>query len=129
MTDDNLPPVDENKLIAERRAKLDKLREAGIAFPNDFRRDVLADQLLTAYADRAPEWFDANEIRVKVGGRMMAKRIMGKASFAKIMDRSGQIQLFLQRDSLDAPWLGTHTHFSLARGVPQRSFGRREAAP
>ena len=55
MTDSNND--DENKLIAERRAKLDKLR-SGVAFPNDFRRDALADQLLTAYGDRAPEGFD-----------------------------------------------------------------------
>src|SRR5688572_33414313 len=74
---------DENKLIAERRAKLDKLRTAaaaGTAYPNDFRRDALADQLLTAYGDRPSEWFDKNVIRVKVGGRMLAKRVMGKAS-------------------------------------------------
>ncbi|HEY5809614.1 MAG TPA: lysine--tRNA ligase [Povalibacter sp.] len=100
MSDDTQVPPDENKLIAERRAKLDKVRSAGVAFPNDFRRDALADQLLTAYGARAPEWFEQNAIRVKVGGRMMAKRVMGKASFAKIMDRTGQIQLFLQRDSL-----------------------------
>src|SRR3954466_4411606 len=85
--------ADENKLIAERRAKLEKIRENRTAFPNDFRRDALADQLLTAYGDRAPEWFDANVIRVKVGGRMMAKRVMGKASFAKIADRTGEIQV------------------------------------
>ena len=100
MSDDTQLPPDENKLIAERRAKLDRLRSSGVAFPNDFRRDALADQLLTAYGERAPEWFDQNTVRVKVGGRMMAKRVMGKASFAKIMDRSGQMQLFLQRDSL-----------------------------
>ncbi len=93
---------DENKLIAERRAKLDKLRTTGTAFPNDFRRDALADQLLTAYDDRDSEWFDKNTVRVRVGGRMMAKRVMGKASFAKIMDRSGQIQLFLQGEPLGA---------------------------
>ena len=87
--------VDENKLIAERRAKLDRLR-SGVAFPNDFRRDALADQLLTAYGDRPTEWFETNTIRVKVGGRMMVKRIMGKASFAKVRDRTGEIQLFLQ---------------------------------
>ena len=98
--EDRLAPVDENKLIAERRAKLDKLRSAGIAFPNDFRRDSLAGQLLTGYDERAPEWFDKNEVRVSVGGRMMAKRVMGKASFAKIADRTGQIQLFVQRDAL-----------------------------
>lgn len=93
---DPTPPIDENKLIAERRAKLDKLRATGVAFPNDFRRDALADQLLLAYGERPPEWFEQNVITVKVGGRMMAKRIMGKASFAKIMDRSGQLQLFVQ---------------------------------
>jgi lysyl-tRNA synthetase, class II len=103
MTDET-QPQDENKLIAERRAKLDKVRAAGVAFPNDFRRDALADQLLTAYGEHAPEWFDKNLLRVKVGGRMMAKRVMGKASFVKIMDRSGQIQLFLQSDPLGATY-------------------------
>ena len=93
---------DENKLIAERRAKLAKLRTGGAPFPNDFRRDALADQLLTAYGDRAPEWLEQNPVRVKVGGRMMAKRVMGKASFVKIMDRSGLIQLFAQSEPLGA---------------------------
>lgn len=96
-------PPDENKLIAERRAKLDKLR-SGSAYPNDFRRDALADQLLTAYGDRPTEWFDKNVIRVKVGGRMLAKRVMGKASFAKIADRTGQIQVFAQSESLGASY-------------------------
>ncbi|NLG76479.1 MAG: lysine--tRNA ligase [Xanthomonadaceae bacterium] len=99
MTDDTIP-TDENKLIAERRAKLERLRLKGPAFPNDFRRDALADQLLTAYGDRAPEWFDQHTVRVKVGGRMMVKRVMGKASFAKLQDRTGQIQLFLQSETL-----------------------------
>ena len=97
---DPTPPIDENKLIAERRAKLEKLRAGGPAFPNDFRRDALADQLLTAYGDRPPEWFDTNTVRAKVAGRMMAKRIMGKASFLKLEDRSGQIQVFAQAASL-----------------------------
>jgi lysyl-tRNA synthetase, class II len=93
---------DENKLIAERRTKLDKLRSGatGAAFPNDFRRDALADQLLTAYGERAPEWFDGNEVRVKVGGRMMIKRVQGKTSFAKIADRTGILQLFVQAERL-----------------------------
>ncbi|MET0496783.1 MAG: lysine--tRNA ligase [Steroidobacteraceae bacterium] len=93
---------DENKLIAERRSKLDKLRTEGVAFPNDFRRDALADQLITAYDDREPAWFDQNVVRVKVGGRMMTKRVMGKASFAKINDRTGQLQLFVQSVSVGA---------------------------
>lgn len=96
------PAVDDNKLIAERRSKLEKLRQAGPAFPNDFRRDALADQLITAYGDRPAEWFDSHTIHVKVGGRMMAKRVMGKASFAKIADRTGEIQLFVQSAAVPA---------------------------
>jgi lysyl-tRNA synthetase class 2 len=90
----------DNHLIAERRAKLAKLREQGVAFPNDFRRDALAAQLLATYADRDSAWFEANPVRVRVGGRMMLRSVMGKASFARIADRSGQIQLFLQDSAL-----------------------------
>jgi lysyl-tRNA synthetase, class II len=91
---------DENPLIAERRAKLAKLRSAGVAFPNDFRRDALAGDLQAAFGERDDEWLVANPTPVKVGGRMMFKRVMGKASFAKIADRTGQIQLFLQAEAL-----------------------------
>lgn len=99
------PPQDENKLIAERRGKLDALRAvakaAGVpAFPNDFRRDVLANLLLVEYGDKPTEWFDANPVRVHVAGRMMIQRLMGKVSFAKLQDRTGLIQIFLQRDAL-----------------------------
>jgi lysyl-tRNA synthetase class 2 len=91
---------DENKLIAERRAKLAQLRAAGIAFPNDFRRDVLASQLQAAFGERDDAWLAAHPTRVRVGGRMMFKRVMGKASFAKLADRTGQIQIFLQQEAL-----------------------------
>jgi lysyl-tRNA synthetase, class II len=91
---------DENHLITERRAKLAKLRERGIAFPNDFRRDALAEDLLTAYGEKSAEALDASPIRVKVAGRMRAKRVMGKASFARLEDSSGAIQLFLQQQAL-----------------------------
>ncbi len=91
---------EENKLIAERRAKLHAARLEGGAFPNDFRRNALAAELLAAYAERDNEWLEANPVRVQVGGRMLFKRLMGKASFAKIADRSGQIQLFLQEATL-----------------------------
>lgn len=93
-------PSDENKLIAERRQKLNAVREKRNAFPNEFRRDSLADQLAIAYANKAAEWFEANPIHVKVGGRMMVKRVMGKSSFAKLQDRSGVIQIFLQSEAL-----------------------------
>jgi lysyl-tRNA synthetase, class II len=93
-------PVDENKLIAERRAKLAEARAAGQAFPNDFRRDALAGELHAAYGEREDGWFETNPTRVHVGGRMLFKRIMGKASFAKLADRTGQIQIFLQKEAL-----------------------------
>ncbi len=96
-------PADENKLIAERRAKLAALRERGAAYPNDFRRDALAGQLQQAFGERTGEWLEANPTRVTVGGRMLLKRVMGKASFANIADRTGQIQLFLQKDALGEP--------------------------
>jgi lysyl-tRNA synthetase, class II len=95
---------DDNSLIAERRAKLAKLRAGGVAFPNDFRRDALAGDLHAAFGERDDEWLVANPTPVKVGGRMMFKRVMGKASFAKIADRTGQIQLFLQAEALGSAY-------------------------
>src|SRR3984885_1070174 len=95
---------DENSLIGERRAKLAKLRAAGVAFPNDFRRDALAGDLHAGFGERDDDWLVANPTAVKVGGRMMFKRVMGKASFAKLADRTGQIQLFLQAENLGAAY-------------------------
>jgi len=91
---------DESHLIAQRRQKLAELRERGQAYPNDFRRDVLAEELHAQYDDADPEALEAESVRVAVAGRMMAKRVMGKASFAQLQDQSGRIQLFLQRDAL-----------------------------
>jgi lysyl-tRNA synthetase class 2 len=91
---------DENALIAQRRSKLTTLREAGNPFPNDFRRNAVAGELHAEYGDKDNETLEATPVRVKVAGRLMAKRVMGKASFAQLQDMSGRIQLFLQRDSL-----------------------------
>jgi lysyl-tRNA synthetase class 2 len=91
---------DENALIAQRRSKLQALREAGNAFPNDFRRNALAGELHAEYGERDNDALKAEPVRVKVAGRLMAKRVMGKASFAQLQDMSGRIQLFLQRDAL-----------------------------
>ena len=91
---------DENHLIAERRAKLAKLRETGDAYPNGFRRDALAADLQTSYAGKSAAALDAAAIRIKVAGRMRAKRVLGKASFARLEDSSGAIQIFLQQQAL-----------------------------
>jgi lysyl-tRNA synthetase class 2 len=92
--------TDENKLIAERRRKLAAMREEGAAYPNDFRRDSVAAELHAEYGDKEKSWFDAHAVRVKVAGRMMGKRVMGKLSFVHIQDMSGRIQLILRRDEL-----------------------------
>jgi lysyl-tRNA synthetase class 2 len=96
--------IDENKLIAERRAKLAELRAKGNPFPNDFRRNALAGELHAAFGERDAAWLEANPTRVRVGGRMMFKRVMGKASFAKLADRTGQIQIFLQQEALGSSY-------------------------
>ena len=92
--------VDENKLIAQRREKLTVMREQGNAFPNDFRRDTLAAECHEQYDSKTKEELQELDVKVSIAGRMMAKRIMGKASFAQVQDMSGRIQLFLQRDAL-----------------------------
>jgi len=98
VSDDN--KHDENALIAERRRKLDALREQGNAFPNDFRRNALADELHQTYGRHEDEHLREETVEVSVSGRMMVKRVMGKASFVKLQDRTGQIQLRLERDRL-----------------------------
>ena len=99
MTDQTSKP-DENKLIAERRAKLDALREQGNPFPNDFRRNAIAEELHQTFESHDKEALEEEKIEVAVSGRMMAKRVMGKASFINLQDRSGQIQVRLERDRL-----------------------------
>jgi len=91
---------DENSLIAQRRAKLEVLRKDGNAFPNDFRRNAVAGELHAEYGEKDNDVLEAEPVRVNVAGRLMAKRVMGKASFAQLQDMSGRIQLFLQRDAL-----------------------------
>ena len=91
---------DQNSIIQLRKEKLVKLRENGQAFPNDVHRDALAADLHGLYGNRSPESLEQEKVKVKVAGRMMAKRIMGKASFTHIQDSSGRLQLFLQKDAL-----------------------------
>ena len=87
---------DENQLIALRREKLGEMREAGVAFPNDFKREFYAADLHKKYEEFEKPWFNDNEVRVSVAGRIMLKRVMGKASFITISDTSGRIQVYAQ---------------------------------
>jgi len=110
----------ENRLIAERRAKLARLREAGNAYPNDFHRDALADELLAAYQSHSAESLAASPVEVRVAGRLMVKRVMGGTSFVKLQDRSGQIQLMLKRDRLGESVYGEFKKWDLGDIVAAR---------
>ncbi|HOX89674.1 MAG TPA: lysine--tRNA ligase [Burkholderiaceae bacterium] len=96
------PAADENQIIAERRAKLARIREAGIAFPNDFERTHLMGGLRARYESADQAALEAEAPAVAVAGRMMLKRVMGKASFATVRDGSGQIQFFLAPNEMGA---------------------------
>ncbi|WJY14392.1 lysine--tRNA ligase [Pectobacteriaceae bacterium CE90] len=91
---------DLNNELKARREKLAALREKGIAFPNDFRRDSISEQLHASYDDKENEELEALNLEVTVAGRMMTRRIMGKASFATLQDVGGRIQLYVSRDDL-----------------------------
>ncbi len=95
-------PVDDNQIVAERRAKLGEIRAAGIAFPNDFVPTHGAGALHEAHDARDGADIESDAIVVSVAGRMMLKRVMGKASFATIRDGSGAIQLYVQTDAIGA---------------------------
>ena len=92
---------DENKLIAERRSKLASLREEGNPFVNDFKPKDLAQNLHEEFDEVSNEALEEGNNGVSVAGRIMLKRIMGKASFVQLQDSSGQIQLFITRDELN----------------------------
>jgi lysyl-tRNA synthetase class 2 len=118
-----VPAVDENHVIAERREKLKALRassqsQGAVAFPNDFKPKHKAADLLAAHADKANEAFEAAPVNVVVAGRMMLKRVMGKASFATIQDGSGEhagsrIQLYVAKDAIGEELYEQFKHWDL----------------
>jgi lysyl-tRNA synthetase class 2 len=107
------PPADENQIIAERRAKLAVLRAAGQAYPNDFRRDALAGALHEEHDAQSNEELETLRTTVAVAGRMMLKRVMGKACFATLQDMSGRIQLYVTMDGVGADALDAFKHWDL----------------
>jgi len=115
--------VDENHVIADRREKLKAIREnvsthGGVAFPNDFKPQHKAAELIAAHADKENEAFEVHPVDVVVAGRMVLKRVMGKASFATIQDGSGEhagsrIQLYVARDTLGEDLYEQFKHWDL----------------
>ena len=107
------PPQDENQIIAERRAKLARLREKGQAYPNDFVREHLAADLHSAHGAATKEDLQSAAPRACVAGRMMLKRLMGKASFATLQDMSGRIQVYVKADLVGAETYEAFKHWDL----------------
>lgn len=91
---------DENHIIAERRAKLTEWRATGKAYPNDFERENISGKIIELYDAKTAEELEANPVEVKVAGRVMLKRVMGKASFITISDVGGRIQIYVARDKV-----------------------------
>ena len=124
-TPDQAAPVaqDENQLIAERREKLKALREAqkrgeGVAFPNDHKPEHRAAEVFAAHGEKTAEELEASPVRASVAGRMMLKRVMGKASFATLQDASfgptgGRIQLYVTRDRVGDEVYAAFKHWDL----------------
>lgn len=101
--------LDLNNELHLRREKLTQLRQHGIAFPNDFRRDAVSDQLHARYGKKSNEELATLNIKVSIAGRMMTRRIMGKVSFVTLQDVGGKIQLYFVRD--DLPEYQYNEHF------------------
>jgi lysyl-tRNA synthetase class 2 len=101
MTDEQHPQVeDENEIIAQRRAKLADLRQQGNPFPNDFRRTDLALALHEEHEEKSKDELAAANIETRVAGRIMLRRVMGKASFLTIQDRSGRVQIYVRQSDV-----------------------------
>ena len=121
MSDQNTPTppaADENQLIAERREKLRTLREAqkngaGPAFPNDFKPKDHAGALQRLHGEKTAETLEAEGTVARVAGRMMLKRVMGKASFATIQDQTGRIQAYVTRDAVGEETYAAFKHWDL----------------
>ncbi len=92
--------IDTNELIAQRRAKLTVLRSKGNPYPNDFHRDAVATKLHATYTHKTEPELEAQPVSVKIAGRIMTRRLMGKASFVHLQDMSGKIQLYIRQDAV-----------------------------
>jgi lysyl-tRNA synthetase class 2 len=108
------PAADENSLIAERREKLAAIRaRGGVAFPNHFKPQHRAAELHARYGQIANDELEPQAVRVTVAGRMMLKRVMGKACFATLQDATGRIQLYVTQDAIGADALADFKHWDL----------------
>jgi len=105
--------LDENEQIAQRRAKLAEIRQKGVAFPNDYRRNCVAATLHEQYGKEDNAVLEIRNVRPKVAGRMMTRRIMGKAAFITLQDGSGRIQLYLRKNEISEEIFEAFKHWDI----------------
>lgn len=105
--------LDENSQIVQRKEKLAAWRESGKAYPNAFRRDSLAAELHKKYNELSKEELAEKQIPVKIAGRMMTRRTMGKAAFAHLQDMSGKIQVYLKKSELPEGLFDAFAHWDI----------------
>jgi lysyl-tRNA synthetase class 2 len=109
----SLPEIDTNKIIEERRAKLTAIRATGIAFPNDFVQKDLASSVSQAHQDKTHETLDQTPIAATLAGRIMFKRVMGKACFASLQDTTGRMQLYLSEADTGKSSVDLFKHYDI----------------
>jgi lysyl-tRNA synthetase class 2 len=104
---------EENRIVAERREKLARLRAAGVAYPNDFTRTHMAEQLDAAHGEKSKEALDQEQVKATIAGRLMLKRVMGKASFGVVQDHSGRLQVYVSDDRTGKEKHADFKHYDL----------------
>ena len=112
------PAADENQLIAERRDKLKALRARqasgqGVAFPNDFKPTHFTGDLAAQHAEQDAAALESTQVSVAIAGRMMLKRVMGKASFATVQDSRGRLQVYIKGEEVGAEVYDDFKHWDL----------------
>ena len=104
---------EENRIVAERREKLAKMRQAGLAYPNDFRRTHVSSEIEAAHGSKSKEDLEREGMQANVAGRLMLKRVMGKASFGVLQDHGGRLQIYVSDDRTGKDRHAEFKHFDL----------------
>ena len=118
---------EERDILAARKAKMQSWQAAAGSYPNDFRRQDLASDLLARHVDDDKAALAEAQVATAVAGRIMLRRVMGKASFITLQDVSGQIQCYLAKDNLsEEAYAGFTQHWEMGdivgvRGVLMRT--------
>jgi lysyl-tRNA synthetase class 2 len=104
---------EENRIVAERREKLARLRAVGVAYPNDFSRTHLSSAIEAAHGSKSKEELEKEKIETTIAGRLMLKRVMGKASFGVLQDQAGRLQIYVSDDRTGKDRHAEFKHYDL----------------